>query len=115
MNTKIPCIVLIFYNFEIIKKSLEFLAEYSDRLDLYIIENPSIHTETKIKPYILNLVNKNIVSKYVLFSNNISNNAIEIFFKHEMVKQLEQYKYILFTDGDVTVKTTIFYLKRYKF
>ncbi|MGH1276959.1 hypothetical protein ACQVWA_26795 [Bacillus cereus] len=108
MNTKIPCIVLIFYNFDIIKKSLEFLAEYSDRLDFYIIENPSIHTETKIKPYILSLVNKNIVSKYVLFSNNISNNAIEIFFKHEMVKQLEQYKYILFTDGDVTVKNNDF-------
>jgi hypothetical protein len=101
MDGKIPCVVLVFYNYDIIKRSLDFLQNYSDRLDIHVLENPSPHTDSEIKPYILDLVNKNIVSKYILFDRNISNNAYEVFFTNSIVDQLEQHKYLLVTDGDV--------------
>lgn len=97
---KIPCIVLVYYNVEIIKESLEFLLKSSDELEFIVIENKSINTEEKIKPFLMNLLNTKQISMYVEFMNNISNNALEEFFQMNII-DLSKYKNIIITDGDI--------------
>lgn len=100
MKNKIPCIVLVYYNFDIIKKSIEFLAE-DNRLEIYVIENKSEFT-SKIKPFLLEKVEKRIIKKYALFDKNISNNAYELFFDNCKIE--EEHEFILITDGDIIVQ-----------
>ena len=100
IGNKISCIVLIYYDFEVIQKSINCLLKYSDKLDLTIVENKSEFTEISIKPFILDLVNQMKVSQYFLFDINISNNAIEVACDSGLVK-FENYCYVLLTDGDL--------------
>ncbi|MEG4086302.1 methyltransferase domain-containing protein [Microcoleus sp. POL10_C6] len=97
---KIPCVVLIYYNTEIIKLTIDYLLKYTDFLEIYIVENRSIYTNDQIKPYILNLVNESKIKKYFLFQTNISSNAIEVAFSSKEI-DLGNSEYILLTDGDL--------------
>lgn len=100
ISQKIPCYVIAFYMFDNFKKCIESLMQKKDYLDIKIIENNSINTEKYFKPYILNLLNKKLVSEYFLFEKNINNNAIKkICFelKPEDIKS----PYIMITDGDL--------------
>lgn len=101
---KIPCVVLIYYNVEIIKKSLEFLLRRKDMLDIIVVENRSDYTETEIKPFVLDLINKHEVSKYFLFDKNISNNAFEMVFDSGQI-DLSTSKYVMLTDGDLVASS----------
>ena len=101
-NPKILCIAIIFYDYEVIKKSVDFLIKKVDAYDLIIIENKSEFTEVLIQPYIENLIQEGIVQKYILFDKNITNNAFEVVLDSQYIN-LKNYDYILITDGDLTV------------
>lgn len=99
---KIPCVVIIYYDYDTIKKCINFLLKDNDKLDIIVLENHSINTENQIKPYILDLLNKGAICKYALFEENISNNAIEKFFRSGIL-DLSKNSFLILTDGDVVV------------
>ncbi|MFN3299526.1 MAG: hypothetical protein ACK41Z_04960 [Sediminibacterium sp.] len=103
-SVKIPCVVLVYYNFDIIKKTVDFLS-LDKRLVLYVIENKSPFTSTHIRPYLLKKQKQGLIKKYVLFDRNISNNAYELFFDNNLIE--EQGEYILITDGDMVVPSKL--------
>jgi hypothetical protein len=97
---KIVCTVLIYYDLEIIRRALQTLLELKSALDIIIVENGSEFTESKIKPYMLKLLENKKISKYILFNKNISNNAFEVVFEERQI-DYEHYDYMLLTDGDL--------------
>lgn len=101
---KIPCYVLIFEQVDIIKRSLEFLAKSSDKIDLIIIENPSQNT-----PEITKIVDKygaaGQVKRYYLFDENITGNAYDVVLNQELAS-IRKSPFVLITDGDLTCKDT---------
>lgn len=101
---KTPAIVLVFFNFDEIRKTIEFLVN-SGNFDIYVLENHSEHTENRIKPYLLNLLENGIIRCYVYFERNISNNAYKLFFNSHKIKFNSEY--ILITDGDIIVEPKI--------
>lgn len=104
VKNKIPCILLIYYNFEIIKKSIECLLKHKETLDLIIVENKSSFTDSAIKPFVIDLIKKQEANKYFLFDKNISNNALELVFDSREINT-EGSNYIMLTDGDLTVES----------
>lgn len=97
---KIPCVVLVYYNVDIIKESLDFLLKLGNELEFFVIENKSINTEKEIKPYLMNLLKTKQISMYVEFLDNISNNAVEEFFEMNII-DLHKSENIIITDGDI--------------
>ena len=100
---KIPCVVLVYYNFDIIKETIDFLAA-DDRLILYVVENKSDATNLLINPYLLKKQAEGLIKKYILFDKNISNNALELFFDAGLIE--EKSEFIIITDGDIVVPPT---------
>jgi len=97
---KIPCVVVVFHDADTVKTSLDSLVRLSDRLDIHVLENPSENTEDCIRPYVEGLLAEGLVSQYVLFDENISNNAVEVFFDDGLLPA-DGYDHILLTDGDL--------------
>jgi hypothetical protein len=115
---KIPCVVLIYDNLEIIKRSISSLQRYYDYLDIHIIENPSKYTPNYSKPAMLSLLHDGIIKSYSLFEDNITNNAIESFLTVDPCKVWDSDK-IMITDGDVVadgdwLEKQIYILDKYK-
>ncbi|MBB6734520.1 hypothetical protein [Cohnella zeiphila] len=102
MESRIPCVVLFYYNAEIIVSTMEFLLPYSDRLAITVLENKSIHTDSTIKPYLQSLVNDSKIERYVLFDENITMNAYRIAFEHGLIEPSAS-DYLMLTDGDLIV------------
>jgi hypothetical protein len=100
VDGKIPCVILIYDNVEIIKRSLTSLQKFRDRLSIHVIENPSEYTSHYIKPAMLSLLNSGLIDSYNLFDENITNNAFEVFIGSESY-DLWSSEYIIITDGDV--------------
>ncbi|MCB0255129.1 MAG: hypothetical protein KDI55_15510 [Anaerolineae bacterium] len=100
--SKLPCFVLIYYDFATIKASLDFLLNHKDCLDLIVIENPSEYTETSIKSYLQDLVASRAITGYYLFDHNISNNAFEVVLDTNRI-DTDSAAYVLVTDGDLVV------------
>ncbi len=115
---KIPCFVLIFDQVEIIRKTLDFLAEYKDRLDIIALENPSDNTP-EIKKMIDEFGKAGVVKRYYLFDKNVTGAAYTAAIKNEM-ESVRKSPYAVITDGDVTVdngdwlKEEIKVLKKHK-
>lgn len=103
-NNKIPCYVLVFFDYETTKKSLDFYTKYSDRLDIRVVENHSDYTEGHIKPYIMDLLKQEKISNYYLFDENIGFNAIEKVMIQD-AEYLNDFKYFMITDGDLVSET----------
>ncbi len=100
---KIPCYGLTFFDFDNFKKSIESLLEKKDFLDIKIIENYSKHTEEKFKPYIFDLLEKELISEYFLFDENVAANAPnKIYYDHLLLdKKVQKSKYTMITDLDL--------------
>ena len=98
-QTKIPCYVLIYDQVDIIKSCLSFLAKYSDRLDIIVVENPSANTP-EISNFVQTLGDERSIKRYYLFDKNITNNAIHIAFDRER-EIIRKSKYVIISDGDV--------------
>ncbi len=105
MITKIPCFVIIYYNFEVIKETLNFLIS-EKYFDIYVIENFSIYTNPLIKPFVIEKLKKKEIQNYYLFHKNISSNALELFFDSSCYKKIvNKSDYVLLTDGDIIAKS----------
>lgn len=91
---------MAYHDFENIEICMEALLPLTRQLELYVIENPSEFTQPLIKPYFFSLLNQGLISKYILFDRNISNNALEIFFD-SICLEIEDHEYLLVTDGDL--------------
>jgi len=98
---KIPCFVLIFDQVEIIRKTLEFLAEYKDRLEIIAVENPS-ENSPEIKKMIDEFGAAGIVKRHYLFEKNVTGAAYSAAIKNEQ-SLLEKSSFAVITDGDITV------------
>jgi hypothetical protein len=101
---KIPCFVLIYEQVAIIKACLDFLVKHADRLELIIIENASANTPI-IQPYVQELIDRGLVTRYYQFAENITNNAYNLVLEAAQAAYLDPsvYPYTIITDGDVTV------------
>lgn len=95
---KIPLVVLVYDNHELTKQCLENFKELSDKLDIYVVENKSKDTG-KISGLCAFLLDFGYIKKYILFEENISNNAIEVVFRDNLIDLNSEY--IILTDGDL--------------
>lgn len=73
-----------------------------DKFQIYVIENNSPYTKNIIQPYLLNLLHEGKIFKYVYFHENISNNAIELFFDSNLL-DVSTNEYIMISDGDLVI------------
>ncbi len=89
---------VIFQEIDIVKKHVDFLAGMKDLADVVLLENKSKNTDI-IKEYCSDLVKNNKIFKYYLFDENIGMNVFETFFNRF---KIDDYKYIVVTDGDLT-------------
>ena len=89
-------VVLHYKNTEHFFQCLDSLLE-TPNCDFYVIENKS---DTDITNEMFGLISEGKIMKYVLFEENIANNAPRIFFLERILDFLD-YKYIVYTDGDV--------------
>jgi len=99
-NKEILVISLIFYDFEIVKKYIDFIVTIKDRADIVLIENHS-DSSFKIKEICLDLLNSKSIIRYYLFDENIYGNAISTFLFNGDI-DISKYTYILLTDGDLS-------------
>lgn len=89
-------IVLFYKNSNHFFECLESIID-TPNCDFYVLENKSdVNVSEKIKDY----VKKGKIKQYVLFEKNIANNAPRIFSIDGNI-EFSNYKYIVFTDGDV--------------
>lgn len=102
MTRKIPCYVLVYDQFSIIKRSIDFLCGYSTRLDIIVIENPSSNTP-QISAYIRRQARKGYIKRYYLFDNNIANNAFATVLENDWLSLIRS-KHVLITDGDLVCR-----------
>lgn len=100
---KIKCFVLIYDNLEIIKRSLESITAYADRMEIHVVENPSEYTSDYIKPIMKHLLHEGKIHSYTLFDKNIRNNAIYTFLYEDPVNFWDS-DYIILTDGDIVAE-----------
>lgn len=91
---------IVYFNYDIIIKHLDFLTTVNDRADIIVLENYSENTPN-IKEYCLDLIEKQKIFQYWLFDQNIGMNVFETYFRNN---KINQYKYIIVTDGDLTVQ-----------
>lgn len=90
----------VYYDFDVVKKCVETLLR-QPQLDIVIIENKSASTEEKFKPYFLDLLQQERIKKYLLFEENITNNAWEMAVSSPFINLYET-EYIMLTDGDLS-------------
>lgn len=96
---KVLCYVLIFDQVDIIKQSLNFLTQLSDKIEFIIIENPSEHTP-EIKKYVTGLGKKGLIKRYYLFDQNITSNAVVTVLDKEL-DFIKKSSHTIITDGDL--------------
>ena len=105
---KIACILLAFLNVKVVSRCLESVIQEKIRiserieLDIYVVENYSIATESELSPYLCNLVNKGVIFKYIKFLDNITNNAFDYAMSGELF-DYESYDYLIVSDGDIEI------------
>lgn len=102
-SSKILCYVLIFDQHAIIKKSLDFLVKYADRLDLVVIENPSLETPL-ISKMIEEYGRQGLIKRYYQFDQNITGMAYDLVITKE-IRSIKKTPLVLITDGDLTCQT----------
>lgn len=106
---KIPCIVLVYKEVDIVKKSLDFFASLSKYIDVIVIENPSNNTD-EIRNHVFSLAKNGKIKKYYLFESNVTNNAFDIVLENELTSWSKS-KYLIVSDGDVVVDNPKAWLK----
>src|SRR6516162_2920645 len=100
LDKRIPAIVFAYYDLGMLRATLDHLTPLNDRLTLTVVENPSLHTESSLRPYLSTLLEQGKIDRYILFHDNITNNALEIIFDDRLVP-FSSSRYVFLTDGDV--------------
>lgn len=101
-NKKPLCYVLVYSEFDIIKKSLDCICKLSDKIDIVVIENKS-NNSPKIQRFIHKLGENHKIKRYYQFEENVANTAYEVVLNAEK-KHIKRASYIILTDGDVTTE-----------
>jgi len=100
---KIQTILSICYHVEAIKASLETLLKQPQLVgEINVIENPSVNTE-EIKPYILDLMKKGFIKKYILTDRNVTHHATKMVLTDNLI-DIVKTEYILITNGNISCK-----------
>jgi hypothetical protein len=105
---KIACVLLAFLNLKVVSRSIESVIQEKIRnaesieLDIYVVENYSIATESELSPYLCDLVNQGVIFKYIKFLDNITNNAFDYAMSGELF-DYESYDYLIVSDGDIEI------------
>jgi hypothetical protein len=100
-NIKLKDILLvsvIYQEFDIIKKHVESMFPILERVDWVILENMSENTLNIIFPYVIGLLKEDKIIQYRLFDKNIGGTVFTTFFNEY---NIDNYSYIIITDGDV--------------
>lgn len=100
---KIPCFVVVYHDFDVIRASVDFLLKYRKDLDIIVMENYSPNTANAIKPYLQSLAESGSICRYYLFDRNISINASEVVMD-DLASLIRCRPFVLFTDGDLVVE-----------
>jgi hypothetical protein len=99
---RIPCILIAYNNPSVALESLSSVVAASDLLDIYVVELMSVSTESKSKPIMEQFVREGKVNKYILFDENISNNAVNLVF--ELLKnELANSTFVILSDLDIII------------
>jgi hypothetical protein len=93
---------LAYRNFDIIKTTLDCLSGYSDKADIFVIDNKSQNSESTILPYVNGLIAEGRLRGVFAFDENIAANAYELAFDSGILN-LDAYKYVVVTDLDLRV------------
>ncbi len=101
---KILTYVLVFDQYDIISKSLDFITAFSNQLDIVVVENPSSNS-SKIKKAVDKYGAAGKIKRHYLFEENIAANAFSVVLEKER-GIIKDYKYVVLTDGDLTSKDT---------
>ncbi|NEO52696.1 MAG: hypothetical protein F6K54_06155 [Okeania sp. SIO3B5] len=94
----VHCILLTFYFNEVLERCLEGLLPEKDRIDVSVIENSSVYSNT-IQKVVDLYREKGLVKNHFIFDKNIGTNAFEIAFDSNLLDL--DYEYIIVTDGDL--------------
>ncbi|NET42670.1 glycosyltransferase family A protein [Okeania sp. SIO2B3] len=94
----VHCVLLTFYFNEILERCLEGLLPEKNRIDVSVIENSSINSDS-IRKLVDSYREKGLVKNHFLFEENIGTNAFEIAFDSNLLDL--EYQFITVTDGDL--------------
>ncbi len=97
---RIPCIVLAFHELDVVRQTLDALGRFGQRLSITVVENRSPTTDSTLRPFFLTQLAEGRIDRYILFRDNITNNALEVVFDNRLVP-IGSSCYVLLTDGDV--------------
>lgn len=95
MKNKILCVLNTFYNYEHIKLCLDSI--WSDKIDFFILENKSDHSEL-IEEYIKT---KKVIG-YLQSEENITYKTVNFFFQNYK-DLINSYEYFTISDGDLLI------------
>jgi len=93
---------LAYFDFDVIKRSLESFYELSEFLEIIVIENGSVNSN-EIRTFLKNEINRGKIHSCYFFQRNLSNNSIEIVISKEL-KKLSTEEYFIISDGDLILE-----------
>lgn len=95
----IPCMILTHGRDGVNRQSLDAVLNCDARLDVDIVDNPSVLEDGSFAEYARQLVTNGRIRSFTRFDVNISNNAVLLF----LLDNLERYsnEYVILSDGDV--------------
>ncbi|MDB5164325.1 MAG: hypothetical protein JWS12_943 [Candidatus Saccharibacteria bacterium] len=99
---KLLTYVLVFDQYHIIRKTLDFMTAFSDQLEIVIIENPSPNSP-KIKKLIDSYGNAGKLKRHYLFEDNIAANVFSVVLERER-SVIKKHSLVMLTDGDLICK-----------
>jgi hypothetical protein len=94
---RIPCVLIIFFDVEVVRKTLEGLQPFCDRLEIIVVENASPHSPA-IRDVVRRFMKSGLVARYFFFLQNISLNAYDVILRREI--DSSRHEFVLISDGD---------------
>lgn len=99
---KIPLLFLAYFDYDVIKKSLESFYEFSEFIEIIVIENKSVNS-AEIRSFLRNELSCKKIHSCYFFQRNLSNNSLEIIISREL-KNLLINEYFFISDGDLILE-----------
>lgn len=92
---------LAYFDFDVIKRSLESFYELSDFLEIIVVENRSVNSN-EIRNFLRDEINNGKIHSCYFFQRNLSNNSLEIVISREL-KKISTQDYFIISDGDLII------------
>ncbi len=100
---------LAYFDFDVIKRSLESFYELSEFIEIIVIENGSVNS-AEIRIFLKKEINRGKIHSCYFFHKNISNNSIEIVISKELEK-ISRDEYFIISDGDLVLEDKDSYIE----